>query len=367
MRYGRSVEPDWCDDEEPVSVGLIAELQRIRRRTIARPVPVIAVALLITGALSYRIVTHKSAVEAEVVLALTEGTMAARHSGLPVDELRQYVTGVLLPDKKLAELIERRDLFRLRKRLGNEFALEELRSQFEVEIWKNTFMIDDSDASHSARIGITVTDTDPDRAYGLARDLAAIVIETASERRADQTKKLAADIAALRDQLEQRLTQIDRDMTRDEHDVQVARAAGRQDRAETLDLELAQLRNEQKSANHTLSTINGSRDATADQIAAAGLDVSIEVVDEHRPRESEHRNFVLAIVLFVIAFGASLGSALLVGAFDPRVHDTDDIERLGLTVLGHLPGFPGDRVGSLEARGVTRRRVPSFTRWRWLR
>jgi len=362
------VEPDdWCDEEEPVRVGLIAELQRIRRRTIARPWTVIAVASLITGAISYRIVTHKGAVDAEVVLALTEGTMAARHTGLPVEELRAYVESVLMPDDKLDALIERRDLFHLRHRLGNEYAREELRSQFEVEIWRNTFMIDDSDASHSARIGITVSDTDPDRAYELARDLAAIVIETANERRADQTKKLADDIAALRDQLEKRLTQIDRDMTRDEHEVQDARAAGRQDRAETLDLELAQLRNEQKTANHTLETINGSRDAAADQIAAAGLDVNLEVVDEHRPRESDHRNFVLAIVIFVIAFGASLGSALLVGAFDSRVHDTDDIERLGLTVLGHLPGFPGDHVGSLEARGVSRRRVPSFTRWRWLR
>ena len=366
MRYGRSVD-DWCDEEEPVRVGLVAELQRIRRRTAARPWTVIAVAVLITGAISFKIVTHKSAVDAEVVLALTEGSMAARHSGLPVDELRTYVTSVLMPDAKLAELVERRDLYRLRHRLGNEYALDELRSQFEVEIWKNTFMIDDSDASHSARIGITVSDTDPDRAFALARDLAAIVIETANERRADQTKKLADDIAALRAQLEQRLTQIDREMTRDEHDVQVARAAGRQDRAETLDLELAQLRNEQKTANHSLSGINGSRDATADQIDAAGLDVNLEVVDEHRPRESDHRSFVLAIVICVIAFGAALGSALLVGAFDPRVHDTDDIERLGLTVLGHLPGFPGDQVGSLEARGVSRRRVPSFTRWRWLR
>ncbi len=360
------MEPDWCDAEEPVRIGLVAELQRIRRRTITRPWPVILLALSITGALSYKIATHKAAVEAEVVLALTEGTMAGHFTGLPVDELRGYVTSVLMPDAKLEQLIERRDLYRLRKKLGNEYALEELRSQFEVEIWKNTFMIDDSDASHSARIGITVSDTDPDRAYGLARDLAAIVIETSSEQRADQTKKLAAGIGALSDKLEHRLAEIDRDMTRKEHQVQDARAAGRQDRAESLDLELAQLRQEQKTANHTLGSIAGSRDAAADQIAAAGLDVRVDIVDEHKPRESDHRSFVLAMVIVVIAFGAALGSALLVGAFDGRVHDTDDIERLGLTVLGHLPGFPGDQVGSLQARGVARRRVPSFTRWRWL-
>ena len=54
----------------------------------------------------------------------------------------------------------------------------------------------------------------------------------------------------------------------------------------------------------------------------------------------------------------------VLGAFDSRVHDTDDVERLGLPVLGHVPGFAGDHVGSLEARGVLRARVPSFLRWR---
>jgi hypothetical protein len=46
------------------------------------------------------------------------------------------------------------------------------------------------------------------------------------------------------------------------------------------------------------------------------------------------------------------------------VHDVDDVERLGLPVLGHVPGFPGDRVGSLEARSVQRTRIPLFRRWR---
>jgi hypothetical protein len=366
MRYGRSVS-DWCDEEEPVSIGLIAELQRIRRRTVTRPWRVLLVALALTGAISYRIVTHKSAVEAEMVLALSQGSMAGKSTGLPVEELREYVTGVLMPDAKLAALIERRNMFHLRTKLGMEYAIEELRSAFEVEIWKNTFMTDDSDASHSARIGITVADVDPDKAYGLARDLAAIVIETATEQRADQTKKLAENINAMRERLEKRLADTEADITREEHEAEDARAAGHRQRAQALDLELAQLRQEQKTSNQTLGQIANSRDAAADQIAAAGLDVTVEIVDEHKPRESDHRSFVLTMAIAVIAFCAALGCALVLGAFDSRVHDTDDVERLGLTVLGHLPGFPGDQVGSLEARGVSRRRVPSFSRWRWLR
>jgi capsular polysaccharide biosynthesis protein len=358
---------DWCDDEEPTRLGLIAEVQRIRRRTIARPLPVIALALFVTGVLAYRITTHKAAQEAKVVLVLSQGLMSGHSSGLPVEELKDYVTSVLMPNAKLAQLIERRDLYKLRKKLGMEFAIEELRSQTEVEVWKNTFVSDYESDVHSARIGITVADTDPDKAYNLAHDMATIVIETSAEQRADQTKKLTADIASFRAQLEKRIADIETAMSKNERDVRDARALGHEDRAETLDLGLAQLRTEQESASHSLELIAQSRDANADQIAAAGLDVTIDIVDEIKPRESDHRSFVIAMVIVVIAFGAALGSALIVGAFDARVHDTDDVERLGLTVLGHLPRFPGDEVGSLEARGALRGRVPSSKRWRWLR
>ena len=61
---------------------------------------------------------------------------------------------------------------------------------------------------------------------------------------------------------------------------------------------------------------------------------------------------------------ASNTRLIVIGAFDSRVHDVEDVARLDLPVLGHVPGFPGDNVGSLEARGALRARVPSFLRWR---
>jgi len=360
---------DWFDREEPTRNGLVAELQRIRRRTFTRPWRVIAVALVITTGIGYEVETHKPAVEAEVVLALSEGTMAGRSNGLPVEELRGYVGTVLLPDAKLQTLVEQRDLYRLRKRLGEQYAIDELRSQLEIEVWKNTFTSDefDDENSRSARIGLAVTDTDPDRAYALARDLAAIVIETASEKRAAMTKQLVDQIGVVHDREVARLEEIARVTSQKEQAADVARATGQLARAQAIDLELAQLWQEGKSANHTLAEIAQSRDSVADRISAAGLDVTVSIVEEHKPQPSDHRSFALVLVIVVVGFGAVFGAALVLGAFDARVHDTDDIERLGLAVLGHLPGFPGDEVGSLEARGASRRRVPSFSRWRWLR
>ena len=40
------------------------------------------------------------------------------------------------------------------------------------------------------------------------------------------------------------------------------------------------------------------------------------------------------------------------GTLDSRIHEREDVTRLGIPVVGHLPRFKGDRVGSLRDRGA---------------
>src|SRR5262245_50463786 len=122
---------DWYESEQPTRRGLVAELQRIRRRTKVRPLPVLVLAALVTAGIVRRISTRPVIVEAEVVLALAEGSFASRRTAVPVDQLRAYVTQVLLPDNRLLELI---DKYGMRSRLGTEFALEDIRGRFDVRI-----------------------------------------------------------------------------------------------------------------------------------------------------------------------------------------------------------------------------------------
>src|SRR5690242_20018846 len=119
MRLFIDRNDDWYESEERTRRGMVQELQRIRRRTRVRPVPVLALALLITGALTFKLATRQQSFDAEVVLALREGSIGTRdHTGMPLGELKELVVSVLLPDNTLEELIERRNLHRLRKRLG---------------------------------------------------------------------------------------------------------------------------------------------------------------------------------------------------------------------------------------------------------
>lgn len=364
----RRHDDDWYESEESTRKGMVVELQRIRRRTRVRPWLVIVIAALITGALTFKLVTRKQQFQAEVVLALREGSLGTQdRTGMPLGELREYVASVLLSDNKLEELIERRNLHRLRKTLGMPWAVSELREQLEIEVWRNSYIYYDPENPNrdpSARIGLTVSDEDPDDAFLLAHDLATIVIQSVRERRYEFAARIAQQIALERDAITVKLEQLDEELTRTMVAFSKARRAQKDGVAQAFNLRLTELDNQKKDAEKTLTELTTSQDAIADRIAAAGLDLVIELVGEKRPNRPPSRGLLISIIVVIVGIGSLIGSALVIGAFDSRVHDVEDVERLGLPVLGHVPGFPGDRVGSLEARGVQRKRVPLFRRWR---
>ena len=353
----------WFESERPTRIGMVEELQRIRRRFRARPLPVLALAALLTGAITYKLATRKLPVEAEVVLALTEGSLSAKHNGLRVDELREYVASVWMPNAKLGKLIEQHRLARIRAGFGLDAAVAELRENIEVQVWKNTFAYYDEDAEraeHSARIGISYRDVDPDRAFDVAHDMAQIVIDTFYEQRQaladDLAKHLDARVNGLQKQLDK--------LAGERAAKQLALSNAQPGADQVLRLELAEIDGEEKKAEAELSTIATSQDVMSDEIAKSGLELSLEIVDEHHPEPQATHAFLIVMIVVIVGVGSLLGSALLVGAFDSRIHDIDDVERLGVPILGHVPGFPGDAHGSLRGRGASRARVPSFQRWR---
>jgi len=346
---------------------MVTELQRVRRRMAVKPWPVLLLAAVITAAVTYKIATKPRIYEADVVLALTEGASASSKHSIPFGQLKGYVAEVLLSDAKLTQLIEKRNLHRLRKKFGEHYALTELRDQIEITVWKNSFVYYDAfdaNAQKSARIGITVLEGDPDLAFDLAHDLASIVIQTHEERRRVFTDQLARDVKLMRENLMARLADVETAISVKQTAAITAREAGKLGVVSALQVDLSALVAERKHLEVQLNQIAQSPELFADREIREGLDTTLSVVEERRPERHEQSAFLLIMVVVVVGTGALIGSAVFLGAFDSRVHDTDDVSRLGLPVLGHVPGFPGDHVGSLGARGARRARVPSFKRWR---
>lgn len=360
--------PDgWFQSEEPTRLGLVFELRRIALRFRVRPLPPLLLAAVLTAGVAYKFLNKPRMYSADVVLALTEGAQFPGKSGIPFDQLRQYVTSALLPDAKLLKLIQERNLYRLRRTLGDQWAVDELRGQLEVDIWKNSFLYYDEEdylARKSARIGLSVVDGDPDRALSLVRDVASIIMQTHEEQRQQIAMALSSKVAMIRETLEQQLTALTQTLSIKQAALATATKEGDTRLAAALYTELTDLAREEKDAEDRLSVVLKSPEAVADQVTAAGLGMRIDLVEERRPDRPEQSWLALVITLAVVGTGALFGATLFVGAFDSRVHDTDDVARLGFPVLGHVPGFPGDRVGSLRKRGARRARVPWFLRWR---
>ena len=171
----------------------------------------------------------------------------------------------------------------------------------------------------------------------------------------------------MRETTEHHLGDLDAALAVKQAEITRAKQDGKNGLASALLLDVATLVSDRKRTLEQMHGITTSKDGIADQMSAAGLDLRLEVVEERRPDRPEKSSFVLIMVIVVVGTGSLIGAALLVGAFDSRIHDTDDVERLGLPVLGHVPGFAGDSVGSLHARGARRARVGSVMRWRSLR
>lgn len=358
---------DWYESEVPTRVAMTTELQRIARRTRVRPWPVIVLALLVTAGVTYKVATKPRIYTADVVLAVSEGTMSNQRSkAIPFDQLKEYVSSVLLPDGAVLALIERFYPGRIDK-VGRSFALESFRDKVNIAIWKNSFVYYheyDANAQKSARIGIEVADEDPDDAFAVAQALASIIIQTHDEQRRKLAQGLAAQVALMRDTMQEKVDNLSAEITVKQAAMLEAKRAGNDGLAAALSVDVNALVGDLAKAEGELGQIASSPDAVADRITAANLDTTVSIVDEVRPERIEQSGMVLAMLIAVVGVGSLIGAALVLGAFDPRIHEIEDVTRLELPVLGHLPGFPGDDVGSLEARGAKRARVPSFLRWR---
>ena len=359
-----SGEPrDWYDAEPRTRDGMVAELQRIRRRTRARPLPALALAALATAAVTYRVATRPARHRALVVLALDEDTAAPKRD-VPFDQLKAYVTSVLLPEAKLLELIERRDLYRLRATLGPQYALDELRGRLAIDIWKNSFVYyveEDARALKSARIGVSVTDADPDLALALAHDVAGVIVASHTERQQHAAAARAAERARVREAAGAELRELGLAISVKQAALADAQRTGRGALAAALHVDLATLAYLERKAEQRRAQLAA---ASASPASAAGLDLRLSVVAERRPPRTPSSGFALVLAVAAIGAGSLVGAALVAGAFDARLHDAGDVTRLGLPVLGHVPAFRGDGAGSLVTRGAARPRTPPFQRWR---
>lgn len=361
--------PDWFEAETPLHREFYQELDRLRRRARPRWWLVVLLGLALTAALVRKVATKPQLHRARVILSVTEGDMSSGWNPAPLDQLRDYIATVLLTNDRLLRLLDEKQLYAARRaKFGDEFVLDGLRDAFEIVVWRNYFQYGyASDDRRTARVAVAFTSKDPTFSYDMARALASLIQVAEADRRTIAAFELAGQAEDIEIAGRARIDAVAREQRELAAAIAKAEADGDADEVSLLRIRAGAVAVEWQAATTAFESIQAlvSKESLEAQVTSAGLALEIAVVDERRPPPVEDNRIVTLVAVAIVGLGLFLPLAgVLIGAFDTRVHDVDDVTRLGLPMLGHVPGFPGDGVGALRSRSVAPRRAASLPAWR---
>lgn len=337
----------WTENEP----GVAAELGRLWRRARRRLVRVLLLALVGTSLVVGMRARRPRSYQARAVLRVTEGDLDPTTAPRPAKRLREHVLDVAMAAPNLLDLMRRRSLYQGQLGRDPTFAVESMREDITVEVWRNYFIEERQadEPARSARIAIAYRAGTPALAETVVADLVNLVVDVERSARVAHTR-LGAEVAAhesaaLRSEQTRRRTVIEADRAVLAHS----------------DGPLAATLRSQITVGETQLQKIAERLTLADKRAAdlelraslekAELGLRFEMVDApHVPPQTGSRPLELVrlgLVVFLLLLPLCV---IFVGAFDDRIYSGEDLTRLGIQPLGSVPAFDGDNLGALDDR-----------------
>jgi hypothetical protein len=319
------------------------EIRRLLVRSLRRPVLTLAIASLLTAAFLGWQIRRPPRFPVHAELLIRENALSSDRQSLSRADMRSFVENVAFTSAHLQRIIDRHHLYRQAVVRSPVLALLEMRKDIEVEILQDYFAeyrLDNS-AQRSVRIVVTFTGDDPLEASAVAQDLGELVAQAELGRHADRARrnarlarvaaerirqdvKEAADSLAL---LEMHLAaNTDRELSQASEQLKRALLQARMDQLEARRSEA-----EQQETLFDLTAESEARQAgTRVHLAPLQTDLGIE---QDASRWLKRR----AATSGLLGIGLAL---VLVGAFNPRLYDADDVRRAGGWSLGALRKAP---------------------------
>jgi hypothetical protein len=351
---GRAGETaSWIDDEPDLRAAL-RELQRLLRRAAARPIVTLLLALLTAAGVAGNIARKQLVYDARVVFRVTESDFEAGTAPPPARALRAYVLDVAFSSARLLEVMRAHHLYGSTTARDPTLALESMREDIEVQVWRNYFIQDRAadEAGRSAHLAIGYTGTTPEQALAVVHDLGRLVIEQELAMRAQLAEEAVRRAEQELQDGRERVAALRGQMAANE----LAARRATPENAALLRLEIQHLQRQTALLDNKLRALEQARTSLGLRLGLEQrkLGLTFELVDPGRaPRLGWSRSRRL-LAVFVLVFLLCLPlTAMAAAAFDPRVYDAEDLARLGLSTLGQVATFPGD--GALALRERLRR------------
>jgi hypothetical protein len=355
---------DWLSSEPSVMQVMIAELQRFKGRMKVHPVPVLLLALVVSAGATFVFARKPPMYTARVILRISEGALSQyRGAVLPQSELKNYIYNFALSDISLREqIIDKHGLFQEELALfGADGAIDELRDGLSIDAYHNFFHYGKNHETtpRSLRLGIVYMHKDADFAYKMAVLLSDLVVEVESRKRLQEVQFAADNGRELLNAAEREQAQRDAEISSIMTDLAEAELTGdgvgvAMARVKLDSLSRSRIREVQylDHMRREVEQLDINRRAEESQ-----LGLVFEIAGRVRPVPKPPPGpLMLGLVGLVCLCILVPVCAIGLGTIDSRIHELEDVRRLGMPALGHIPAFSGDGVGSLSQRGALARR-----------
>jgi hypothetical protein len=329
----------WIGDE-PGGREWVGEVWRLLRRAGRRPLLSLAFALLASALLMALQLRRPPTFSVRAELLMRENALAASRQTLSRADLRSFVENVAFTSARLQEVMDLHGLFVGEAKRSPVLALTEMRKSIEVEILQDYFAEYRLERTplRSVRIAITFKGDSPEQAMLVARDLGRLVTRAEMGRHAERAKREArladAAVAQIHSEIDQNQTQL---VALEAKRVAAPKDVAPADRVRVVFLRaaLTQLERRRSELEQQKAALDLSVAAEAKQ---AGTRVHLAGLEAESGTVRDDGKWLRRKLTIAGAAGLAL-SLLLVGAFNPRIYDRDDIRRAGALAVGTLHGL----------------------------
>ena len=343
----------WLDDEVPGTQAVKQELRRVIRRAVARKWLVLGITAAVTGIAVVRQARRQGQYTASVTFRISE--IIDREAGQgsrPLRELREYIIESMLTHPRCLEIVKKRKLYPSEMRRDPRLATEALGDDLDISVYRNYFL-EESAAERSALLAVTYMAKDPEVADAVVMDVAELVREHQREEGRARAEALSRWANQKVDELRGEWEVLSRRYSQAEAAIMAAAKAGQWAVRQQLRGQASLLKEEVAAARFRLQQTQAvkARGSLWRAIEGKRSGLSFVQIDYEKPEvpttPKSRRILMLAGLFFVLVLPMVV---LSVGVFLPQVFDREDVQRLGLRVLGHVPPCPGWDRGSLRAR-----------------
>ena len=243
-----------------------------------------------------------------------------------------------LSEGNLIQVLERYNPYPRARLRGMDQAVEELRDDIEVDVWRNEFLSEDPRdvLGRAARVAIGYKHADAAVAWNVVEALVKATVDEQRQMRKAQVAYLARGLDPALQRAREELAQ---------RQVEFARAQVESARSRMASVRLYGLREDIERLQGEVDRLRVSRDEAQLRLQVENLDLGLQadIIDQERPQPRPYRARVMAFFALVFGLCALVLGGVVLKAFDRGVYDIEDVRRLGYSVWGALPPYPGEK------------------------